>query len=297
LVAVQIDLQRLLNYLLLSLSIVGGVIAGIAAGRLISLGMGQESFSHPLSLPRQVVARQLQEDDFQVILQRNLFNSKAVGESGQIDLTTTDLVSQSISKTTDFGGNLSLVGTVVAGEESLALIKTGAKAGVFQLDEEIFPGVTVVEIGRKLVVLDDHGSRRELVLKKQKAVAAQSVHRSSQSTRQQGVVAVEEGRWQVSRSVADNARANLTSLLQTARMVPQVKNGKTTGFKLVELEKGSLLEQIGLKVGDLVVEINQVKLNSPEKALQIFQQLREANNITLGLIRNGKPKTFEYSFE
>ena len=80
-------------------------------------------------------------------------------------------------------------------------------------------------------------------------------------------------------------------------MIPQVKNGKTVGFKLVELEKGSLLEQIGLRVGDLVVEINHVKLNSPEKALQIFQQIREANNISLGLMRNGKLETFEYSFE
>jgi len=294
---VQIDLQRLLNYLLLGLSIVGGIIAGIAAGRLISLGVGQESFSRPLSLSRQVTARQLQEDDFQVILQRNLFNSKAVGESGEVDLTTEDLASQSIPKAMTSGGNLSLIGTVVAGAESLALIRSGSKAGVFQLDEEISPGVTVVDIGRKLVVLDDHGSRRELVLKKRKAATARAVRRSNPATNKQGVVAVEEGRWQVSRSVADNARTNLTSLLQTARMVPQVKNGRTIGFKLVELEKGSLLEQIGLKVGDLVVEINQVKLNSPEKALQIFQQVREANNITLGLIRNGKPKTFEYSFE
>ena len=71
----------------------------------------------------------------------------------------------------------------------------------------------------------------------------------------------------------------------------------TVGFKLVELNKGSLLEKIGLRVGDLIVEINQVKLDSPEKALQIFQQVREANNITLGLVRNGKPETFEYSFE
>jgi len=54
----------------------------------------------------------------------------------------------------------------------------------------------------------------------------------------------------------------------------QIKGGKTVGFKLVELEKGSLLEKIGLRVGDLVVEINQVKLNSPEKALQIFQKRR-----------------------
>jgi general secretion pathway protein C len=80
-------------------------------------------------------------------------------------------------------------------------------------------------------------------------------------------------------------------------MIPQVQNGKTIGFKLMEMEKGSLLEQIGLRIGDLVVEINQVELNSPEKALQVFQQVREASNISLGLVRNGQRQTFEYRFE
>ena len=190
-----------------------------------------------------------------------------------------------------------LIGTVVAGDDSLALIKLGTKAGVFRLGEELAPRVVVAEIGRKLVVIDDHGTRTELILKQRKGAKASPVGKRNPAATKSGIVAVDEGSWQISKAVANNARANLNSLLQTARMVPQTKNGKTTGFKLVELEKGSLLEQIGLRVGDLVVEINQVKLNSPEKALQIFQQVREANNISLGLIRNGQAKTFEYSFE
>jgi general secretion pathway protein C len=165
------------------------------------------------------------------------------------------------------------------------------------LDEELSPGLVVSEIGRKFVVLMDHGVPRELPLKQRKGAKAQLVRQSNAAAAKQGIVAVDESRWQISKAVADNARANLNSLLQSARMIPQVNNGKTVGFKLVELNKGSLLEKIGLRVGDLIVEINQVKLNSPEKALQIFQQVREANNITLGLMRNGKPETFEYSFE
>lgn len=134
--------------------------------------------------------------------------------------------------------------------------------------------------------------------------AAETAQRSQGSTcqkdngsAQEGIVAIDESRWQVSKAVASNARANLNSLLQTARMIPEINNGKTVGFKLVAIDKGSLLEKIGLRVGDLIVEINQVKLDSPEKALQIFQQVREANNITLGMMRDGKPETFEYSFE
>lgn len=296
-VAVQIDLQRFLNYLLLLLSIVGGIISGMLVTQLVSLSLGDKIFSLADSVSRQVKVRQLQENDFQIILDRNLFNSAAAGTAETMNLSSTAIAAETAAETPELKGDLVLIGTVVAGNDSLALIQSGAKAGIFRLNEELAPGLVVSEIGRKLVVLMDHGVSRELPLKQRKGAKPQLIQKRNAAAAKQGIVAVDDSRWQISKAVADNARAHLNSLLQTARMIPQVDNGKTVGFKLVELNKGSLLEKIGLRVGDLIVEINQVKLDSPEKALQIFQQVREANNITLGLVRNGKPETFEYSFE
>ena len=297
-IAVQIDLQRLLNYLLLVLSVAAGIISGMMAGRLIDLSLGGGGVLVADPVPQKMVARRLQKDDFQIILNRNLFDSTAGGDSAEhVDLSSTAITTESDVPTASVIGDLVLLGTVVAGDDSFALIKVGAKSGIFKLGDELASGVVVSEIGRKLVVLTDHGVRRELPLKQRKATRAQRVKQRNPASGKQGIVAVDENNWKISKAVVDNARAHLNSLLQTARMIPQIKAGKTVGFKLVELEKGSLLEKIGLRVGDLVVEINQVQLNSPEKALQIFQQVREANNITLSLMRNGKPKTFEYSFE
>ncbi len=297
-IAVQIDLQRVLNYLLLVLSVAAGIISGMMSGCLIDLSLGGDVVSVADPVSQKMVEHRLQKEDFQVILNRNLFDSAAGGQAAEhIDLSSTAIAAEGGKSTASMVGDLVLIGTVVAGEDSLALIKMGNKTGTFKLGDELAPGVVVSDIGCKLVVLKDHGTRRELPLKQHKRTRAQRVKQRNSTSAKQGIVAVDENSWRISKAVADNARANLNSLLQTARMIPQIKAGKTVGFKLVELEKGSLLEKIGLRVGDLVVEINQVKLNSPEKALQIFQQVREANNITLSLMRNGKPKTFEYSFE
>ena len=294
----QIDLQRFLNYLLLLLSITGGIVSGMLAGRLIDLSLGDEMMLTAVPVPQEMAVHQLQKDDFQVILNRNLFDSAAAnGAAEHVDLSSTAIAAGNGSAATGISGDFTLIGTVVAGDHSLALIKSGKKAGIFQQGDELASGVLVEEIGRRLVILKNHGVRQELPLKQRKGARAQRVKPGNAASGKQGIVAVDKNNWRISKAVADNARANLNSLLQTARMIPQVKGGKIIGFKLVELDKGSLLEKIGLRVGDLVVEINQVKLNSPEKALQIFQQVREANNISLGLIRNGKPETFEYSFE
>ena len=294
--AIQIDLQRLLNYLLLILSVAGGIVVGMLAGRLLDLSLGGEHLSSADPISRHVQSRSLEEDDFQIILDRNLFNSDAE-DAGKISLSSSKIVTKKTAKKAKAVGNLLLVGTITAGKSSLAVVQVGAKVGVFQLNQELAPGVLLGQVEQGSVTVTDHGTDRKLLLKKHKTDNNQRLKNKKATGSKQEIVAVDKNHWKLSKAVVGNARSNLNSLLQTARMVPQLKNGKTIGFKLMELEKGSLLEKIGLRVGDLVVEINQVKLDSPEKALQVFQQVREASNISLGLLRNGKLETFEYSFE
>jgi len=295
---VQIELQKTLNYSLLGLAVLGGIIAGSLAGQVVDLLLSREEALPLRPVIAQPAGRQLQEADFQVILDRNLFDSQAVGQASErVDLSSQQVVAQNPTASAP-RGELTLIGTVVAGESSLALIQQGSKAAVYRLQQELAPGTVLIEVGRQMAAVREGGVRRELLLKPRKESRARQLRRGTSPNLAQGdVVALGENRWQVSKAAADNARANLNTLLQTARMVPQLQNGKTIGFRLVELDRGSLLEQIGLRVGDLVVEINQVELNSPEKALQIFQQVREASNISVGLVRNGKKETFEYRFE
>lgn len=284
----------MLNCILLILSVIGGITVGMLATQMVDLSLGSEATLSTVVVPREIASQQLQQSDFQVILNRNLFDSVA-GSIVQLDLSAQAISATTPIVTTKSSSDFTLIGTVVAGEESLALIAAGKKIKIFQIHEEISPRIVIAEIGRKLVVLNDHGKRIELLLKQRKGAKAQLVKASKGPAG--GVVAVDEDHWKVSKSVVANARANLSSLLKTARVIPQVNDGKTIGFKVVELRNGSLLTQIGLRIGDLIVKINDVELNSPEKALQIFQQVREANNLSLSLVRNGQPKTFEYSFE
>lgn len=297
-ITVPIDVQRTLNYLLMILAVAGGIVFGALAGRLIDLSLMSDAPGMTAPLSRRVLVKPLQEKDFQIILSRNLFNSEASGETELVDLSSSLVRQETAAQATVALTELKLIGTVV-GDNSLAVINQGNKTAIFRLGEELAPRVTLEEITRKMVVILDHGQRREIHLLPQQSAQPQriSAKGATDSYSGEGIVPVSDGRWQISKTVADHARANLNSLLRTARVIPEVKNGNTVGFRMVELQKGSLLEKIGLQVGDLIVEINQVELNSPEKALQIFQQVREANNISLGLMRDGQPRTFEYRFE
>jgi general secretion pathway protein C len=300
---VQFNVQRYLNYALVVLVLAAGLVAGMLAGRLIHLSFSGEQTYQPRAVVQPLAVRQLQEQDLQVIINRSLFDVASIGAAFvRPDIAEMPLDSETVQASARIE-NLTLVGTVVAGEYSLALINTGSKVEVFGLGSEIAAGVTVDAIERRKVVVLERGERRELILVEEQVASSQPATRrtptaaATPTAAQDGVVDLGEGRFRVDRGMVDSARANMGTLLQSARMIPHMENGQTTGFRLVGMQRGSLLEQLGLRLGDVVVEINQVRLDSPEKALQIFQQVREANNISLGLIRNGQPQTFEYSLD
>jgi general secretion pathway protein C len=301
---VPFNLQIYLNYVLVILALAAGLVAGMLAGRLIHLSFSGDQGYQPTAVVQPLAVRQLQEEDLQVIINRSLFDVESIGAAFvRPDVADEALGSETVQAPARIE-NLTLIGTVVAGEYSLALINTGSKVEVFGLGSEISAGVTVETIERRKIIVLERGERRELYLVEDQIASSQPAPRraaaaasATPTAAQGGVVDLGEGRFRVDRGMVESARSNMGALLQSARMIPHMENGQTAGFRLVGMQRGSLLEQLGLRLGDVVVEINQVRLDSPEKALQIFQQVREANNISLGLIRNGQPQTFEYSLD
>lgn len=314
----QFNIQTFLNYLLVVLALTSGLVAGAIASRLVALSIGT---SHQRVATSDTVAatiRQPQEEDLQIIVQRSLFDASSVGSNlERIDLSMTSTPGTegeqeaTLQTTTVDLDKYTLLGTVVAGDYSLALIQTGSETEIYGIGNEIENGISLAAVERKLVVLLADEQRYELPLNEsQNSAQPSAVQRTasrpspraptaaaSSGIDPEGIVELGEGRYRVDRAMVENARANMGTLLQSARMIPQLENGQTVGFRLVGMQRGSLLEQLGLKLGDVIMEINRIKLDSPEKALQIFQQVREANNISIGLVRDSQPQTFEYSLD
>jgi general secretion pathway protein C len=104
-------------------------------------------------------------------------------------------------------------------------------------------------------------------------------------------------RWLVARGAAEAARENIGAQLRTALIQPNLVNGKTDGFVVRRIQPGTLLAQMGLQQGDVIKRVNRMPLDSPEKALQILQQLREARQLSVDIERGGTPLSLAYEIE
>ena len=96
---------------------------------------------------------------------------------------------------------------------------------------------------------------------------------------------VDDLTYEVPRTTIDLILANPDFYARQARVVPSIHQGVNDGFKLYAIQPGSLWAGIGVQNGDTLHAANNNAFTSPDKALEIFQKIRDANEIKLEVIR------------
>lgn len=295
----KFDLDKNLNVVILLLITCLGLVLGAWLAAWIGVQIAPAPPAEEQSVSRNTQVSERRLDDFSSVYQQNLFNpGSTVQPEPSAGLSETLETTQQPAAAPP--KDLKLLGTVAGGATPLAVILVEKQSGVFRVGELVARGLTLTAVARdRATVSTDAGvdSILELIAEKNTPKKKVTSRKKKSSNSKVNIVELGDNHWQIPREEAEKARSNLNTLLKTARMVPKIKDGETEGFTIVSIQPGTFLDLLGLRVGDTLVQINQVELNSPEKALQIFQQVREANNITLGLLRNSSRKTFEYTID
>ena len=179
----------------------------------------------------------------------------------------------------------------------------GGEVAYVRVGEQVFDEAQVTTVFRNMVCVSRNGTCEHFSLEAaNKRVAATPTPKpvaakpsSPSSNLGDGVRKMGDGEYEIPKQEIDNVLSNLNTIARQARIVPSFKNGKSNGFKLFSIRPNSLYSKIGIQNGDIVQKINGFEMNSPDKALQIYSKLKDADNITVDLVRRGKPVTMSYS--
>lgn len=233
--------------------------------------------------------------DLNLILQNNIFdrNNRSAAATMTLGSGTAGIDSEATASRAD----LKLFGTVVAEERSQVLLEVNKELKLYHLDDKLPGDGTIVEIRRNQVDIRNRDqSLTTLMLLEPGPLPTRATPAIAENGRDTGgdIREVGENRWLISRSMVEAVRENFADQLRLAQMEPRAVDGKIDGFLVKRINPRSVLVKMGLQRGDVVKEVNNIKLDSPEKALQVFQQLREARQIAVAVERNGQPMNFSY---
>jgi len=109
-----------------------------------------------------------------------------------------------------------------------------------------------------------------------------------------GVHRLSYNRFLIGRATVERNLNNMPRLFTQIRAVPNIQNGSSRGFRLSEIQRGSIFEQLGLEDGDVVTGAQGQQVNDPMKAMALLSSLRDSSSIRLKVIRNGSPVQLYY---
>jgi len=247
--------------------------------------------------------------DISSIINRNVFNTPISGDSedgagaNEPDIIEPDLTQIDMSRT-----NLraELVATIVSSNpyQSIAVINDQAarETEVYSIGDMLMNEATIIGIQRLQVILERSDGRKEyLNLEKEgKGGSAARTYQAKPKVQQvantggKGVKQVGENEYIIAKSEIENTLGDLSKVATQARIVPSFKNGKPVGFKLFSIRPKSIYAKIGIQNGDVINKINGYELNSPDKALEVYQRLKDSKTISIELERRGTKRNFKY---
>jgi general secretion pathway protein C len=110
-----------------------------------------------------------------------------------------------------------------------------------------------------------------------------------------GIKKIGEHNYEVQRQTVDSLLGNMSLLSRSARIVPEIRDGKAAGFRLFSVRPDGPFAKIGLQNGDVISAINGLDMTSPDKALEVYTKLKSASHLSVGLERNGQKINKEYN--
>ena len=197
---------------------------------------------------------------------------------------------------------LQLLGTIVNYDpkKSIATINITSKStsNSYRVDDEIEGMARITKIERKRVTfLNLNNNRMEYIEIPENAVLQFGVETAptpGQVVRQNGT-----NDFTLRRTDVQNMTKNLASLLQQARVEPVFSPDgiSVEGFKFVGIQPGSIYQKLGFQVGDMIKAVNGEPVNSPTKAMEMYNLLKNSGSVQLTIERDGQEQNFNYTVQ
>jgi type II secretion system protein C len=160
--------------------------------------------------------------------------------------------------------NLDLIGVLYKREKSFAIIAplgSPKRAKNYRVGDDVKTGVKLHQVGRDFVLLQRRGGKLEklLLVKKKDKRTLFSRGKVNKITQKSQLDFVQKQQLNDYRDqVVDNPR----QLLSVVSLVPFFSNGKMQGIKVKPNKKRKLFYALGLKAGDIITKVNQIRTNN-----------------------------------
>jgi general secretion pathway protein C len=247
-------------------SVLAALLAVPPAGTSATTSAGPPTASRPWS-------------DREIILERNLFNASTLTPAAGA------LAEAEVLEATELP--LTLLGTAAAADPELSWAaiedRESQQTLVLRIGDSVRNQAQVRRIERKRIVLEENGALRELALAEADGLpTAPAPLRPAARTAARAPRPRPMSPPPNPATMPDETAARSPArLFSEARILPKYEAGQMVGVQVSAIKPGSLFEQMGVQEGDVITELNGIRIDSPEQSAKILLELTKSEPFTV----------------
>jgi general secretion pathway protein C len=121
------------------------------------------------------------------------------------------------------------------------------------------------------------------------------------------VFAANEGKWYniktegntivTDRATVAGAILRIKDIMKDVQVGPYSENGKKSGMAVAKLDEKGILQEIGVKQGDIIKSVNGLPINNPYQVINAYRRLKDKSELRVEIIRNASPLVLNYRIE
>lgn len=197
-------------------------------------------------------------------------NSQALQESS-IGITNMILKGLYGNKTKGF-----IIVALKSSPQKTSLVAVGENYSGYKLKSILKGGALFTKAGKEFV----------LKIKNQKSRT--NVHSSIMRVQES------EGVHDVSRQDIRYYEKNPDQIWKDISIMERKNGNKINGFEVTRVRRGSKMDSLGLKRGDVIIRANNVDLNSYKAAFDLYKDINKIDTLQLVVLRNNEEKELVY---
>jgi general secretion pathway protein C len=187
--------------------------------------------------------------------------------------------------------NLQLLGVISASEAAMAraFILADGRQQQFAIGEQL-PGPGKVVLSKVLVdraIIDNNGRFETLWLYDPNAAPLMAPQATLPNATPPSTVDMRDnaGVTQLAQNYRNQLYKNPSSLADVIQVAPASEGGKLLGYRINPGRDPEQFARFGLKPGDIVTAINDVNLDDPQRALELYNVLRTQSDASITVRR------------
>lgn len=159
---------------------------------------------------------------------------------------------------------------------------------------DMFKAYKLTKVYPSYAIFENRGREYKLTMKKEKTPKYEVVTKKADTGGWKEKIVSDGNTVKVKRNYLNKYVNNFDKIWKEIAIKEIYKNGVIDGFKVNNIKKGSAFEQLGLRRGDVIKAVNNVKLDSYKKAFKIYNDMNSINFLNIQILRNKQIMELDY---